>query len=208
MQKVPSCSYYILHHETNLIPIPSEFIPINLNELNIPTEFQKSGLSEIRFFLSNPKPQTDYVAVVTASWEIKYPQYGKLEKLSNLWTPQPKVVYAAQMTNNWWGDSENAHPGITRVLWEILKPLQIKTLKNTSFYANNFACSKEVFEEFIDWYIPAFQFIFDQYGYNPPFKIGNYDPNRKLAYLAERLTLIYFANRNDLIVKEFEKGIV
>lgn len=195
---------HVLHHGVNKPSIVQPWLKlVNLNELSLPEVLQRNDFSECRFFLSSEAEQfeTEYVGVVSGSWDKKY---GKLCPLNKLYFAvaaalEPDIVWFPDPALNGWIDqSEKDHPGMSVVLREVMKITGINSITVLPFYANTFICHRKVYEEYLVWFREAFQKVYDRYGLQPPFSVGRFDKNRKFAYLAERMTMLYFANRADL----------
>lgn len=172
------------------------FRKINLCSLEI-GEFQLGELAENRFYLSNPE-YFDVMGFASASWNKKY--HHRIEALVDL-KPQENQVYVADTVGiNWAFRSDMNHPG----MYKLLKELSSLTGKNleagVTFYSNNFVCHGNVFSEFLPFWKKCFFYLFDKYGLNPPFQNqwSGYKPHLHPAYLYERITMLYFANRQDL----------
>jgi hypothetical protein len=190
--------YVCGHEEKWLSQVPKLpfLVPLNLNDLEI-GEFQDNRLAESRVFLAE-LPLADYVGFVTARWPEKFSHLWTLDKLQDL-DLKPNVVYGpAVVTQDMMFHSEVYHPGMGRLLTELKEQFPFNTV-GTACWCNNFICAKRTYLDFREVWREQFQWIHQKYGYELPYEVGNFDERRKAAYFYERLTVIYFSNKNYIV---------
>ena len=201
-EKEINLELFILGHDerVDLVKERSYITKINLNELSI-GEFQNNCLAESRFFLSDIKSDKEYIGCATARWDVKYPEHiqlGQMESIKDR-LKENIVLVADQINLNWLEITKTNYPGVVAMLKEIPANLKIPIRNRPTFYANNFICHRKVFFEFLAWWKEAFMYFHNKYGFELPFTLGReWDQRRKDAYFYEWLTMLYFANRNDL----------
>lgn len=196
---------FVLHNDPkflNQIYDRPYLTKVNLGNLNV-GQFQVNELCENRIYLSNLiKTPHEYIGFASARWNWKYKGILHLEDMNLLRNQlRPDTVYIAEETPvDWKRHSESSHPGISKFIQE-LEDLTGLTAHGRSFWANNFICHRKVFEDFLRFWRKVFYHIHNKYGLNFDFNIGWGNSDVKPAYLLERITVLYFANRKDLKLK-------
>jgi hypothetical protein len=211
MQQYPTIKVYLLSHidgdnfknkSANLIE------KINLNTLELPIE-NTNDLAENRIFLANDNcfcPNSNYLGVLSSRYEEKYPNLIRLNNLSLIKKKiEPNKVLVAAPTKEfnqgkWIEWSEYYHGPIRKYLDELASIMGLPLVNNESFWANNFICHRSIFFDFLKVFKKTFLEMHKRHGYLMNFKTD--DPSRASAYLYERVSMIYFSNRTDLIIEK------
>lgn len=160
-----------------------------------------NDLAENRIFHSDVllRYKTPYVGLCTESWNKKYQKKcWPLEKL-HLLPMSPKVVWAAYYAAPWWSEeSEVAHPGILAIMQELSMSWDMQ-LRSRSLWSNNFIAHRDVVLELTEFHRWAMPLVLERWGWMPPYSTEQQDGKvRKMSYLAERLSMMWFATRTDL----------
>lgn len=178
---------------------------INLEKINVDAK----PIAESRFFLSDHiyRCNENYIGTLTHRYKEKY--NINLSELKNLQL-QKNNIYACCLTpKNWFEHSSDYHtPGINKYLIEISKQFDLPIRKKRAFFSNNFICHKFIFFEFITKFREIFNYITSKYGFELDFKTDPGQEHRKAAYLYERVSMIYFSNRDDLNIIQIPKSHV
>lgn len=183
---------------------------INLNSLKIDEKYKEieDELCENRFYLSKEyeKTNTPYIGLGSARWNEKYPYQIQLEKLPKLhYELHPRIVWAAQPTDRHWAEqSEYLHKGMMKYIKELADRKSMYIVAGRSFWSNNFICHKDVFYDFIEFWWDSYNYLYDKYKLDFDFETYE-NHNLKPAYLLERITVLYFSNRYDLVIKKIEE---
>lgn len=202
--------YTLGHSEESLKIIPNHhaFKKVNLNDLVLPIA-NTNDLAENRFFLLDESYFHDcpeYIGVLTAQYEKKYPALIKWNKILDLQNHlNPEEIFAASPTElfnegKWVEWSFDYHKTIKPYLEDIANFAQIPLSNNPTFWANNFICHKRVFFEFIKFFKKIFNYMHPKYGFNFAFKVD--DTNRTAAYLYERVSMLWFSNKDNLKISK------
>lgn len=201
---------FVLGHETShLEKIPKEdyLCPVNLNHLSLPIE-NTNHIAENRFFLLEPeqfKNCPEYIGVLSANYEAKYKdliRFKDFERLNKLL--DRFVVYAASPTESfcngkWLEYSYSYHKTIKPYIEDMAKTFFLRLDNKPTFWANNFICHKDDFIRFIKFFKDVFKYMHGKYGYD--YNITVDDQSRKAAYVYERISMLYFSNREDLLIR-------
>lgn len=188
---------HVLHHGPNAVHnLGHGYEPFDLARTNLPNE-----IAESRFFLSNyaENLQSEYIGVVSGSWDRKY---GSLVSLHNLHTKvyymlqKDIILFADYAPPTWVEDSDRNHPGMGVLIEELASAMGVTNYHTRTVYANTFVCHKSIWQDFLQFWKQAYDYCNNKYGLNPPFDQGRFDSNRKVAYLYERITMLYFASKN------------
>jgi hypothetical protein len=169
--------------------------------------YSHNSLAESRAYLADLPYQADaeYVGLATARWNKKYPRILGLQDLDKL-DLQPNLVYAAEKTKpGWVGWSDECHPGMRRLIYEMAGLWDLPVECRSSVWANNFICHRSVMHDLMPFWRRTFDFMYQKYGLDPPFvtekeAYSRYKQHLHPAYLYERITTLYFTNRTDLKV--------
>jgi hypothetical protein len=205
---------YALHHSMTVlreIPQLPWLEKVHLPSLiTDPDNGPKSPFAEGRFFLSTLEPSEDYdyVGQLNGRSRDKYKWFDfRWETVGPrlCMTLQPDVVVATWPTGlgptrrtDWLDYSDDKHPGIKTLMWEVAARSGMDPLSNRStIWANDFVCHRDVWLGFRRYWTETVRWLYGKYGPDPPFAHHD-DPDRKIAYLGERVTCLYFANRYDL----------
>jgi hypothetical protein len=160
--------------------------------------------AEFRFFRQTRRINRGYLGFVSCRWAEKFPQATPIDCLDQL-PFSTDLVYAPAPTNgiDWVAHSEHVHPGLGGLIPELADAMGIDLLPNApTLWTSNFICHRQVWDGYKSAFDAAAKYADKRWGAYPPFDVGKYDPNRKVAYLLERATMAYFASRTDLnIVK-------
>lgn len=172
-----------------------------------------SPYGEGRLFLSDLEPPlVEYVGQFNARAEQKY--HWNNFCWANLFTrgvkllDQGDTVIAAWRTDSppcstddWVAFSNSNHPGMLKLLEEMAKLTGLPLRRNRrGLWANDFACRREDWVKFRDFFRFVFLHFDDCYGPDLPFDGSNVDAARKPAYFYERVATHYFTNRLDLTI--------
>jgi hypothetical protein len=203
--------FFVLHNDQKMldsIKNRSYIKKINLNTLDINSEFKTNKLCENRFYLSNIyETHHEYVGFGSAKWNIKYPNNIKIEDLHMIENQlNPKTVFIAQRAYAGWDEfSDKWHPGIIKLIHELSEVSNL-SLEGESLWANNYICHRSVF---IKFWRPMFDYFYNKYGLDFPFDVGDFNKRHvKPAYLLERITTIYFSNRKDLTLTPLDDKLL
>jgi hypothetical protein len=179
---------------------------INLSELPI-GEFKCEAIAESRAYLADLPiaPEDEYIGMASARWNEKYRhEVTRLENLHHL-NLSPNVVWAADRTPHGWAyNSDYHHPGMYPLLEEMARITGLQLTNNPTLYGNNFVCHRSVFEDLVVHIRKVISYFHKKYHFDIPFNNGHFDRVRQAAYFYERATMLYFANRSDLIIKSAE----
>jgi hypothetical protein len=204
----------LYHKQATLDNLPNAdwLVKINLNELQ--TKHQHNCLGEGRAFLADlDLGNADYIGFANARWNKKYHHIGvKFADISNIIQKhiEPKLVIVPWPTNapwlnvgaNWAALTLTMHPSMGKLLTELSKITGMKTTPNKiSFWANDFVCHRKIFLELREHWRKCFNHFNTKYGLKLPFTKFNVDINRHPAYFYERVTTIFFANKDNLKVE-------
>mgnify|MGYP003473949310 CR=1 FL=1 len=204
LENMTNLTCYILwHDDSKWSNIPDLPYLVNVNLSNLPIgDFQRNTFSESRFFLHNAK-MNDYVGNLTASWNTKYNNLIPLNRLCDL-EFKPNIVWAAckNLYPNWF----NLQVKTAIRMHNMLCPFFKQYPDGPSLWANNFLCSREVYEDFILVWRKVFAIVCKRIDLCIPYGIAPNDSNRKMGYIGELITLMYFASRKDLEIKQIPKN--
>jgi hypothetical protein len=186
---------------------PKDFLqPINLNDLalNFPND-NRDG--EARFFLqpeSSVMNFPEYVGTLTYRHNQKYPGTINLEVMDCLERRMaPNVVYASAPTEtnfkDWVAYTNAYHRTIGPFLRELADLMGMSLHSGKSLWANNFVCHRDVMADLMRLFREVYPKAKALFGDSLGIKCD--DPNRPMAYLLERVTMIYFSNRTDLEIR-------
>lgn len=201
---------FILGHDSlqlSQVPENSFITKINLNNLSLPIT-NTNDIAENRFFLLDPDcfaKCPDYIGVLSASYETKYKDLIRLKDFERLNKLLDRfIVYAASPTESfcngkWLEYSYSYHKTIKPYIEDMAKTFALKLDNKPTFWANNFICHKDDFIRFIKFFKDVFKYMHGKYEYN--YNITVDDPNRKAAYIYERISMLYFSNREDLLIR-------
>ncbi len=211
MQPSNTFKIYLLDHKEYSAENNEEnncFVYVNLNNLKLPIE-NTNDLAENRIFLMEESffDQTaDYIGVLTARYEQKYPDLLELSNFDQINRMlEPNKILAAAPTKdfyhgNWIEWSQKYHKTIENYMEEMANIMQLPLVNYNTFWANNFICHRSIFFEFIKVFKNVFFQMHKRHGYDMDYEVD--DQKRKAAYLYERVAMIYFSNRTDLIIEQ------
>lgn len=196
---------------------------INLSALDLDKRISGNELAENRLFLA----RIDYEAAqvigcVSARWEERFPKYPTLqnlpERISQLKGGEVLAPQGLVLTNSefvkWVRNQDAVHPGMSAVMMDVIEFMKIDVslrIQRRIVMGNNFVCSKDLFNDFLQFWREGFNYIDSKYGFEIPFtyrcpKCGLVDEEaiwrwtkaRHPAFFYERLTAIFFASRPDV----------
>ena len=182
----------------------------------VPWDLHWNCFAESRFYLSNRIARStllideapEYIGVAAHSWNRKFPFVLPVEKLDEL-KLEPNVVWCAAIAGEGWAaESDHHHPGMSEILTVLAEKAGLKKIAGPAFYCNNFIAHRSVVESFVTWFKKWAVWVHDEYGPIPPYLVNQTRGDKPLlhpAYLMERLTMLYFANRGDLVVRQIPK---
>lgn len=211
MKQFTAMKVYLLSHtDGDCLPnLSSDTVEkINLTKLKLPIE-NTNDLAENRIFLADENffcKQSDYLGVLSSRYEQKYPNSIRLDNLSSIKKKiEPNKVLVAAPTKEfnqgkWIEWTLQYHENINKYLDELADIMGLPLVNNDSFWANNFICHRSVFFDFIRTFKKTFYEMHKRYGYCMDFRTD--DPSRTAAYLYERVSMIYFSNRTDLVIEK------
>lgn len=189
------------HGGVPVVPSRSHLRAVDLDALPVGL-YQDNRLAESRVYWWDGLEQGEYTGLASARWEAKYPDILTPARLDAL-PLRPEVVWAACPTRpGWLAFSEHCHPGIARLTVAMASWAGLPVRDDrTSFWANNYVCAAGVWTRLLPaWRLMATQAL-TAWGLNPPFELGSFDQARKVAYLLERATVLWFAAQEDLEVR-------
>ncbi|HEY5313676.1 MAG TPA: hypothetical protein VIK18_14205, partial [Pirellulales bacterium] len=189
------------HDRAKLAACPDE---PPLTHVYLPDLDPSNDNAESRIFHSDVLDHcpSEYIGLVTASWDKKYATHcwplAELHRLPLL----PRVVWCAYEIDGRWPElSDESHPGFLPVLeqvasWAGLAP---DDYHRPAFWSNNFIAHRSIVRELAAFHRRLWPRILSTFGRLPPYDTSGQDGDaRKLSYLTERVTMLFFANRPDL----------
>lgn len=200
---------YVLGHSDECFDCysPKDFlISQNLNQLEL--RFPNRNCDgECRFFI---QPQIfcdslpEYVGSLTWKHNLKYKDVINLETMDALIGGlHGKTVYASAPTSvyfpDWISYTHAYHRTISAHLEELARMMGMPLNNNPTCWANNFVCHRDVMLDLMRVFREVYPMVNSLYDGKIDIKCD--DPNRSIAYLYERVSMIYFANRPDLEIK-------
>ena len=209
LQILPELDVFVLGHQQKQLDsiIKKPFLhPINLNSLELPIQ-NTNHIAENRFFLLKQdqfKTCKDYIGILTANFDSKYPYLCSLADLDKIKNKLAKnMVFAASPTETfydgkWLKYTYKYHLTIQKYIEEMANTFHLTLEENPTVWANNFICHKSVFFQFLDFFKKVFYYMHGKYEYAYQLKVD--DPSRTAAYVYERISMLYFANRTDLTI--------
>jgi hypothetical protein len=231
-------SMFAVSHDRALLdglPKRDFIMPILLDELGLPDDLAGNQLAENRLLLTDVLTNNDsaQVGFVSARWNERFPTWPTLESLDQLiyregetarfyFAPQTILATGPQV-RNWIKAQDAVHPGMSKLLFEVLEELSANNLRDSSVrgisMGNNFVISHEVASELLEFWQAGFNYLFDKYGFDLPFEyrcascgsvsyegMGRWNRSRHAGFLFERLTALYFATKMDLVAIEPHNG--
>ncbi len=202
---------FVLHHKGPAMLKPRRYLTqVDLNALKpfpyVPFGAMDNQMAEGRAFLAEGlEPDADYVGFASPRWSEKWPWAPPLDDFGFLerWL-HPKVVLAPDVVaDHWYDDSNRAHPGMWRVLEELYQVFDVRPTRRPTLYGNTFICTYQVYYDLLDFFRQAFTHFHKKYGFDLGYKLGPHDPARLPAYFYERVTMLFFSTRRDLVVQKF-----
>lgn len=174
-----------------------------------PPEWQDNRLAEGRFFLWKdfvPDPAATYVGQLGARLDRKYARlelgWDNLAKRLAA-AVGPKWVVAPWPAPPWWSDqTEHTHHGSKWVIDDLCRAAGLPMAYRRTVWAHDFVCEQSVWLDFRKTFRKVLRYFAHKYRspMGVPFPAVNCDGDRVPAYLYERVTCLYFANRTDLEV--------
>lgn len=172
------------------------------------SEGQDPRFGEGRAFLTELQVQreSEYVGYLNGRSQekyhwLKFTWEGLAERISGRLSPE-KVLSMWCGPADWAAFSERMHPGMLPVLEEISEYTSIPLIGGSTLWANDFICHREVWRDWLDFWRRTTSWIVGKWGLDPPTPQTNCDHNRRLAYLLERVTCLYFSSRKDLVIEQ------
>lgn len=210
-KKINDLKIFVLgHQELQLSKVADHDLleKTNLCYLELPIE-NTNHIAENRFFLVEQKKFngcTDYVGVLSANYDNKYPHLVPLSRMEQV-LPKLKesIVFAASPTETfyegkWIDYSYKYHVTFEKYLKDMAQTFNLKLENQPTFWANNFICHKKVFLDFLVFFKAVFKYMHEKYAYTYQMKVD--DNSRIAAYVYERVSMLYFANRSDLEIRK------
>jgi hypothetical protein len=204
---------FVLSHRQDLLDaVPNQlcFYKVNLSRLRL-GRYQNNLLGEGRALLYDlDDNDAEYLGFINARWDYKYPNLQtRLTNLDNTVWPQleatrvlaPWTTGTSYWGNDWYNQAIEVHPSMAGLLTELASytGLSLKT-DRSSLWANDFICYRDVWHDWRQFWRRCFSHFHNRYGFLLPYRSENMDVSRMPAYFYERVTTLYFANRNDLQV--------
>ena len=201
---VPKLKVFLLWHDDGRRSADQRWYHhyVNLSELPI-GEFQSNAIAETRAYMADlPLGDAEYVGFCTARWNDKYRHAVRLSDLHHL-RLSPKVVWAAErQETDWISQSDMNHPGMVPLIKEMASEMGLILSWGPTLFANNFICHRDVFEDLKKFIRKVVGYFHEKYHFDLPFNNGPHERSRQAAYFYERATMLYFANRSDLLLKQ------
>jgi hypothetical protein len=202
-QTRPDLTLCILGHQRIACPpFPNAAAP-HIRPIHLPDIDPSNDQAESRFFHTD-LPKTEYIGLCTQSWNKKYAGHcWPLERLHRL-PLSPSVVWcAARVEGDWPELSEQYHPGITPVLREVAALAGIDDYRRPAFWSNNFLAHRPIAQDLAAFHRRMLPEILARFGRLPPYDTSRQDGDvRKLSYLMERVTMLWFAARPYLELRQ------
>jgi len=200
---------YVLGHSEecfNSYAAKDFLVKTNLNQLDLQVPNRNCD-GECRFYI---QPQSfcdtlpNYVGSLTWRHNIKYKDVINLEAMDVLEKSlSEKTVYASAPSSiyfpNWISYTHAYHRTISAYLEELAGIMGMPLSNNPTCWANNFVCHREVMADLMRVFREVYPKVNSLYRGKIDIKCD--DPNRSGAYLYERVSMIYFANRPDLDIR-------
>lgn len=214
--------FVIGHYDQQFFSIqPRNYLSfINLENITyIKSEYAHNSLGESRIFLSDSIDYDKYnvIGTVSASWNKKYnpykidfmlnwPEYSLIERLQHskslvLCASMCKGVYADKKEPLWMHNFQK-HFRQTHINSEDIELglYKITNLKYSGIrpapYANQIICHKTLFYDLRDFVRSKIDDIIEYFGIFPKYSVP--DQNRPLAYILEELTMLWWANQQNI----------
>ena len=225
---------FVLSHDPDLLSLICEnkdLSVVNLNDLDLSSRLNGNELAENRFFLSKiDLGSSSSIGCISARWNERFPNYPNVQELGSFvekltptqfLAPQSLVLSRKQFFG-WIQNQDLVHPGMSKLLVDLLKGLNLNfdsDEKRTIVMGNNFVCSRDVFEDFLEFWKRGFEHMDRKFGFDLPFTyrcpkcglvdkngIGRWGKSRHSAFFYERVTALFFASRPELELIEVKKG--
>ena len=192
----------VLGHETDVL---ARIDAPHARTIYLPSLDPDNDLAESRVFASNVLTtcETEYVGLCTQRWDAKYA--GRCWPLRRLYRlPQrPSVVWAAAVADRGWLKyTEEAHPGMAAVVEELAGLMGVKNLKAPSVWSNNFIAHRSVVLALQEWVWRGLGIVRQRFGRWPEYGMDGADASRYGSYLAERISMLYFCDRDHLEIRQ------
>lgn len=210
MRSASDLKIFVLGHEELQLSRLAEnalLEKVNLSYLKLPIQ-NTNDIAENRFFLVDEQTFAncpEYIGVLSVNYNKKYPHLLPLQNMESIISKlQEDVVFAASPTETfcegkWIDYSCKYHLTLKKYLEDMANTFHFKLENKPTLWANNFICHKKVFLEFIAFFKKVFSYMHQKYAYTYQMKVD--DPTRTAAYVYERISMFFFANRSDLQIK-------
>lgn len=200
----PSLRIFILSHRQDLLDAAPTGKAIRKVDLNTVVEgtFSNNLIGEGRAFLADHDTgYAHYLGFANARWNNKYPHLRtKLEDLSRIAHNMclPNRVLVAWGSTDWYTHTLQVHPTMDPLLREMAALTGANLIDAPTCWAHDFICHRDVWYDWLHYWRKCFGYFHRKYGFMPPMDSTGMDVCRLPAYLYERVSALYFANRPDL----------
>jgi hypothetical protein len=192
---------FVLSHKKEILtqaPSGMGLEHVWLPGLDLPAEFQINALGEHRAFLAELEPHADAhrVGYLNGRLDNKYGPHAfdKALKLAERLQPQ-QVLRCWPARTTWRQQSDGFHKGMGVLIERLASQFSLRA-SGQSLWANDFVCSRELWEKWRAFWREAFAWCWHEFGLDPPYASDNLDKNRKPAYLYERIGTLFWANQD------------
>lgn len=208
---------FFLSHDQNILddvpemPFATEKVLLGSLPLG---EFQDNRLGEGRAFLADLNTEgADYLGFLNARLLEKYNRWQihrhrndmSWDRVKDLPSRLAihKVIAPWNAPPDWAAYSESQHPNMLPILQRMAAHTNMRLdTAQPSLWGNDFICESHVWLSWRVFWRNTFEMIHGWYGWDPPYLVTpNMDPNRKPAYIYERITTLYFGNRPELTIE-------
>lgn len=171
-----------------------------LTKINLTDIIGNESLGIFKFFLSEKFKdiKTDYIGLSSGSWNSDFPSMLKLEELHFMeGRLHPSVVYATKIADKQWSKTNKTnYDEFGQYIEELSNFTQMPLVGSKSLWGNNFICHASIFKDLMGKWKIWYEHIDRKFN-------SNYDIDFNLV--GEAITMHYFANRYDLIIRQIDQ---
>jgi len=218
---LPTFRFFVLAHNDETlerVPVHRGIEPVDLRTLVLEERWRSNQFAETRFLLSEESSRmpTEFVGLASPSFRDKWPDEPPLEFLADR-LPHSRLLNTRSglapslSRGNWIEEAESYHPGMGPLLNEVIDARRLRISFHRVPQANTFVCSRETFLDLRHFAKSILTDVVDRYGEDLPFSyrcrfcgtaspdgVGRYGRDRHVGFFAERVTMLYFAQRPEI----------